>query len=517
MRRRTRNIAIPVAAVVMAVITGCGSTVEPTATETIGPVNGGLGLPGTNLPGGTTGTTSATSSTGSGSSSASSGGAAGPGSIPTSGVASSGSASGQQSTGTASSGGTSGPAASKQTGPLTIGFLTTDTSNANQYGASLGNTVSESGVDKALIDALNKKGGLDGRKLKIVFAHTDTGSTNWANDFQAACATFTQDHHVNVVLGYEFTYEPDFETCLAEQNIPHLNDGFNVPSNDVLSQYPGFWSLDVPTIGERNIAKFEGAIKTGFLIPKNKLAVVVDRCPGTVGAWQTEVEPYLKAHQINYVPPFYADCSTGNNAGAASAVSNVENAMVKLRSEGVDRIAFVSVSEAPVLFIATTVAQAQGYYPGWIVSSLGQLAVIGGESPKSEMRNTHGYGWLPSQDVPPQYNPKPNASQKRCIALLHSQNVQPRAAADFGYAYNACEAVFVYERALKLDGGNADGTAISNAVASIGNGFQSTLNLYGRSTLSADRRNNAPAFFKPINWDGNCSCFRYGHQTFPMP
>jgi hypothetical protein len=133
------------------------------------------------------------------------------------------------------------------------------------------------------------------------------------------------------------------------------------------------------------------------------------------------------------------------------------------------------------------------------------------------MRNTHGYGWMPSQDVPPQYNPKQNASQKRCLSLLRSQKVRPRAAADFGYAYNACEAVFLYEKALKLDGGNADGAAISNAIAAIGTGFESTLNLYGRSVFSSAKRNNAPAVFKPINWDGNCHCFRYGHSTFQMP
>jgi hypothetical protein len=407
--------------------------------------------------------------------------------------------------------------APKQTGPLTVGFLTTATSNAQGYGASLGNTVSESGIDQALVDALNSHGGIAGRQLKLVLAHTDTGSSNWANDFQAACATFTQDNHVDVVLGYQFTYEPNLETCLTKQGIPHLQDGFNVPSNDVLAQYPLFWSLDVPTIGERSLVKFEGAIKTGFLTTKNRLGILLDNCPGTLGAWKSEVQPYLRQQHITVAVTYGTACGTGQNAGTASTVSGISSAIVKFRSAGVDRVSFVSVSEAPALYVVSTVAQSQGYYPGWIVSSLGQLAIIGGQSPKSEMRNTHGYGWLPSQDVPPQYNPKPNASQRRCYSLLHSRGVQPRTAADFGYAYSACEALFLYERALKLTGGNSDGVAVSNAIASLGSKFQSTLNLYGRSTYSGARRNNAPEVYKPINWDGNCSCFRYGHQTFTMP
>ncbi|HVT64408.1 MAG TPA: hypothetical protein VHD81_04600 [Mycobacteriales bacterium] len=511
MRSRSRGPAFACGVLVLALLAGCGSTIEPGADQATGASSQDLGGPAISQPGAVTsdggsvgGATSTQPLAGGGQKSRGSSQTTGPtGPAPT--VASS------HSTG----GGTSsGP---KQTGPLTVGFLTTDTSNASSSGASLGNTVSESGVDKGLIDAINKKGGIDGRQVKVVLAHTDTGSSNWSSDFQAACATFTQDNHVDAVLGYQFTYEPNLENCLTKEGIPHLSNGFNVPSNSVLAQYPLFWSLDVPTIGVRSVAKFEGAIKTGFLTPKNKLGIVLDNCPGTLPAWSSEVRPYLLAHHINIAMTSTSSCGTGDNAGTANTVSGITSGMLKFRNAGVDRISFVSVSEAPALYVVSTVAQSQGYYPGWIVSSLGQLAIIGGEAPKSEMRNTHGYGWLPSQDVPPNYNPKPNASQRRCTSLLHSEGIQPRSAADFGYAYNACEAVFLYEKALQIDGGNADGTAVSNAIASLGGKFQSMLNLYGRSTYSTARRNNTPAVYKPINWDGNCNCFRYGHQTFNMP
>ena len=507
-RRPSGRGGLAIAALSVALVAGCGSTVEPTTVETVGPVNVGLGLPGT-LPttvdtvpgtpivvpsaGGQPALPSATSPASNG---ATVPGSTRPGTAPPTGIQSS--------------------HAPVQTGPITVGFLTTATSNSAQYGASLGNTVNETTVDQALINALNKKGGLDGRQLKVVFATTDTGSTNWDNDFQAACQKFTQDHHVDVVLGYEFNYEPDFESCLAKEGIPHLNDGFNVPSNSVLSEYPLFWSLDVPTIGQRSIAKFQGAINTGFLTPKNKLGILLDDCPGTQAAWKGEVLPFLQSHHINVVTPFTVGCGTGNNASTTSAVSGATNTLLKFRSEGVDRISFVSVSEAPTLYITSVEANAQGYRPGWIVSSLGQLAIIGGEAPTPQMQNTRGFGWLPSQDVPPAYAPKPNAAQKRCISLLRSQKVTPRSAADFGYAYSACEALFVYEKALSLDGGNSDGAAVSNAIANIGS-FESTLNLNGRSIFSSARRNDAPLVYKPINWDGNCHCFRYGSQTYSMP
>jgi hypothetical protein len=408
------------------------------------------------------------------------------------------------------------PNAPRQTGPLTIGFLTTDVSNAKDFGVTPETSVSESNVDRALIEALNHKGGIAGRQAKVVLAHTDTGSSNWSLDFQAACATFTQDNHVDVVLGYAFTYDPGFENCLASKGIPHLSTGFNVPSNSILAKYPLFWSLSVPTIGVRSIAKFEGAVKSGFLGPRNRMGIILDDCPGTLDAWRSEVRPYLAAHHLNVAAEYTTTCGTGNNSGTAAAVSQVTSAVLRFRGAGVDRVSFVTVSEGPVLYVMTTLAQTQGFYPGWIVSPLGQLGILGSAAPKAEMRNTHGYGWIPSQDVPPRYTPKPNASQRRCISLLHSRQVVPRVAIDFGFAYSACEAVFLYQRALHLTNGSSNGPAVSDAIASIG-GFQSVLNLNGRSTFSKARRNNAPAVFKPVNWDGNCSCFRYGRQTFTMP
>jgi hypothetical protein len=514
MKSMTRKPTLAVVALSVALLSGCGSTIEM-GSQAQQVLDGGSGDQGFTVPSDTgPDTTAATPNRTS--TEPEPGGQDGSASTPSSDAHGGDGRIGQPTTPTASS----NPDATRpprQTGPLTIGFLTTDTSNAASTGASLGNTVSETGVDTALINALNKKGGIAGRQVKLVLAHTDTGATNWSNDFQAACATFTEDHHVDAVLGYQFTYEPNLESCLAKKGIPHLSNGFNVPSSSVLAQYPLFWSLDVPTIGDRSIAKFEGAIKTGFLTPQNKLGIVLDDCPGTLPAWKSEVRPYLVAHHINIAVEYTTTCGTGNNAGTAATVTGVTSALLKFRSAGVNRISFVSVSEAPVLYVISTVAQTQSYYPGWIVSSLGQLAIIGGQAPKSEMRNTHGYGWLPSQDVPPRYNPKPNASQRRCVSLLASEGVKPRSAADFGYAYNACEAVFLYERALELTNGNSDGRLVSDAIGSVGNKFESMLNLYGRSTYSSSRRNNAPAVYKPINWDGTCSCFRYGHQTYSMP
>lgn len=502
------------AGLAIALLAGCGSTVEPTAIVSTSAVSNQLGQPVTTPS--APGTVSTAPSTPAGTGTTQPAGPSGVASTRT-GATSAATQPASTATATKQQGTASASPTHLPSGPISLGFLTTGTSNAGSYGASLGNTLSEHTIDQALVDALNKQGGISGHKINAVYAGTDTGTTNWDTDFQAACADFTQDHHVAAVLGYEFTYEPDFETCLAHDGIPHLSDGFNVPSNSVLANYPYFWSLAVPTIGQRNIEKFEGAIRSGFLTSKDKLGVVLDQCPGTVTAWTSQVEPFLKSHHIPTAPPATFGCSNGNNAETVAEVGQASNALLRFRSEKVNRIAFVSVSEAPVLFISATAAQAQGYRPGWIVSSLGQLAVIGGQSPAAQMANTRGYGWMPSQDVSPALAPPKNAAQKRCLSLLASQSVHPQSAADFGYAYNICEPMFLYIDALKADNGNPSGAAISQAIAGIGTHFQSLINLDGKSDYSNSRRNDAPSVYREVAWSGGCHCFRYQGPTYPMP
>ena len=49
-----------------------------------------------------------------------------------------------------------------------------------------------------------------------VYAETNTASSNWESDYQAACATFTQDNRVDAVLGSSFAYFVSFEAALDQ-------------------------------------------------------------------------------------------------------------------------------------------------------------------------------------------------------------------------------------------------------------------------------------------------------------
>jgi ABC-type branched-subunit amino acid transport system substrate-binding protein len=409
---------------------------------------------------------------------------------------------------------TGGSSGSTVRTPLQLGFVLTGTSNASQFGVSLGNTYSERQVDDAVVAAMNAQGGLGGRRIVPVYANTDTGSSNWDTDFAAACSTFTQDNKVAAVLGYAFTYSQSFERCLAAKKLPHLNTGFNVPGRSELAKYPLQTSLDVPTIDRRGLLKLIGAAADGVLTPKNKIGVITDNCPGTASSLSESFMPQAKKLGLTVAPPVTLNCANGS-ADAGGAVTALQNAELQFASSGVDRVIFHASSEGPALLLFSSSAESQSYHPQYVVSSLANLEALRSNFSAGQIANIHGYGWLPTQDVPPRFYPATNTLQKRCLSLLKSQSIVPASGPDFYYAYNVCEAVFVYEQALLRNGASTDGAAVSSAVRGLGTSFDSLTN-QGGSLFGTDQP-DAPRSMRHLVYTASCSCFAYTGPTRSIP
>jgi hypothetical protein len=101
---------------------------------------------------------------------------------------------------------------------------------------------------------------------------------------------------------------------------------------------------------------------------------------------------------------------------------------------------------------------------------------------------------------------------KRCIALAAAKGVKLVAATDYAFAFNICEALFVYDAALRATGGKTDGPLVGRAIEALGSSFVGALNLDGRVTYGPGRH-DAPSLARYLAWDGGCSCFTYRAQT----
>ena len=397
---------------------------------------------------------------------------------------------------------------------LTIGMLITTASGLASTGYKVGNTVNEQDVDQALVNAFNKQGGLAGHPLKALYAKTDTFSSNWETDFNAACATFTQDNKVNAVLGYAFNYYASFEKCLSKKAIPHLSSSFNIPDRQELAQFPSFVAVDVPTVDRRGLAKVDGALGTSYLTAKNKVGILTDNCPGSVRSLDNVVLPFMKRAGLPAPTVYTVGCINGQgDSGSASA--DLQGAELSFSSKGVDRVLIHGVSEGPGLAQFAVGAQSQGYHPGYIVSSLANLALNNGTVPPAQARNIHGFGWLPMEDIAVATYPKRNANQARCLALLKSQGITPSATADYVFAYQICEPFFLYEAALRRIGGTSAADVV-RGVHSLGSSYQSITNLDGQSLFTAGR-SDAILKARPLIYGDACNCWSYQGAARQIP
>jgi hypothetical protein len=391
--------------------------------------------------------------------------------------------------------------------PVEIGFITTGVGNAQSLGVNAGQSFSDRDMFNALVAAYNARGGLAGHRIVPVFGATDTVSVNWANQFESVCATFTQDHHVKVVIGYIFVFLPSFENCLARAGVPHLYAGYQPGDVVDQQQYPTLVSTANPTTDGALLTALEGGLRTGLLSKATKLGLLIDTCANGDRAYHRSVEPWLKAHGLNF-QTVIGNCAQGaTDVGAA--VSAVANAELRFATSGVR----VVLGSAVEMLLFMEVASTQGYQPEYLTSVGG--AALEANAPRAQMRHLHGFGWLPAVDVNPAHQPGPRSpAQKRCLAMLAKHGLQARQYNDFMTAYAACDGLDLY--AAALDTGAKSPQQVAGAVAAAEPRLAGALTYDGKLRVTSFQH-GGPGVYRAYGWNDGCSCLTYRGPTYPIP
>lgn len=482
-------------------LAACGSTVQVKGQATVG--DGVSTIPGGTTAQGGLGAVPAAGSgqlgPGGGLAASTTGGTAGG---PTGGSTTGG------STGAAVPTGRSGATvASRQ--PIQIGFIATSVGNAAALGVNAGQSYTDRDGITAIVQEYNAQGGLAGHKIEPVFGDTDTASTNWENEFARACSTFTQDNYVKAVIGYIFVFLPSFENCLAKAKVPHLYGGYQ--PGDVAAQraFPTLVSTAHPTVDGFNLAVLEGALASGRLTKRTKLGILLDTCANGDRAYRSSTEPWLKAHGVDY-QYVQMDCAQGSG-DASSGAATVSNAELRFSQTGVDTVFAFGVA----LLVFMEDAESQNYHPQYLTGVGG--AALEANAPAAQMVNVHGYGWLPSVDVNPGHQPYPQtAAQKACVAKLVKHGLRPTAYNDFMAAYQLCDGLELYARALERTGGSTEATGIVSALESSMPAFLGA-GTYGGRFVVGPRQRGGASTYRETGWTDSCSCMTYRGPTRPMP
>lgn len=478
-----------VAGLLAAAVTGCGSTVT-TAPGAVGPgvaapVDNGLGPPApapTGLPSAATVT----------------GAPNGPGGAATT-VTSGGTSSGTSGTST-------GTAANRD--PIKIGIIyVNNDQGASSAGINNGNTFTPRRAYEALVAAYNARGGIAGRHINPVYVELKSSSTSLKTDIEAGCNTFTQDEHVAAVLGGTGIYSEDLSDCLAKARTPQISGDYGLGDNDSLRRAPYLIPAVTLTVDDRVRLMLERLTTAGRLTAKDKLGIVVEGCPFDQRAYTRTVQPTAKRLGLTIAQKVEARCFEDIRDLGGQA-SDMQSAVLKFETNGVNKVLFVSGSvEGNLLLYFATAAESQSYHPGYALTSAAAAAVQEANTPKAQLANAVGLGWMPSLDssrVPPLL-----PAGRRCLQdLQKGAGVTPRSPADRVYAFAACDTLGLYDATLRATRGNVDVSAVLAAVSALRTGFAAATTDGERTDFSSGRR-TGPAQGRVFAWSTACTCFDY--------
>ena len=420
------------------------------------------------------------------------------------------------------------PAAGRVTAPIQIGFLAaaseslvldgsaSATSASSQaatsaVGAKAGTSETPQDAMAYFVRTLNAHGGLAGRKIQVVSAFIDPMKSNYETEAAAACATFTQDHHVAVVFSVEdLYYSESFSACLAKSRVPELVALRGGTDAQTLAKYPLLVSPTAPTVERRYHALVSGLTGNGFLTAKNKVGVVVEDCPYDQAVFTSTIEPDLKAHGMT-VNRRDVGCVHGFG-DAAAFIGSVQAQVLPLASAGVDRVMFVSGFEGLAAEFFEKQASSQGYRPYYALTTDADAGDNSMAFNAEAMSRVQGVGWAPLYDSAPLLPGGPAA--QRCHQMWKGYSPS----AERGNMANnqmTCEEFFLLEAGLERDGASSQPTALVSGILGLGTGYDSPLSLGGGTHYGRGRK-DGPAEFATYGFKASCTCFVYTSAPRPL-
>jgi ABC-type branched-subunit amino acid transport system substrate-binding protein len=367
----------------------------------------------------------------------------------------------------------------------------------------------QEGQANAMVAEMNRRGGVFGRKVKVVFK--DNGTVSTAGDPNsagaAACTYFTQDHPVIALLNPVTLMDvPSFRACFAKAKVPVFSASVAAVDKKVgASLAPYFyqsvaptWDALAPTLVARLRAQgWFGGWNTATGSPaatKAKVGVLApsDDIGKRVGA---VVIKALRASGAEAVDYYYADAT------------NQGSAVLNFAGNGVTHV--IAVNSDLVQF--QTSASSQNYRPRYGITTLNApVTFLEANSPQGQNNGAMGVGWAPSFDVNDSNDRYATPAEAECKAVMAKggQSFSGKRLAE-AVAFAFCDGIRLIVQAAAA-GNGLTGPAIYQGVQKVNRGFRTAFSF--SNGLGGDRL-FIPGSARDIQWNAQCKCVRYTSAT----
>lgn len=427
--------------------------------------------------------------------------------VPVGSATSDGASAGRAATAPGSPTGATGAVSALPAGrPIKVGAYGLSAGNASlATGASIGDAEK---MSTAVANWVNAHGGAGGRPIELVQAVTDaSSSTPIEQQDQAACAKFTEDQHVEVVVSIVVT-SPTFYDCLAKANTPYIANTITGPDSAYYDTHPVFSTS--PTKDRVALNQVEALVQMGyFKDPGAKVGIVYADHP-----WWTSAAKVFKdqagTHGVAIADEFAIckPCSTDQQTNEA------RNAVLRFQGAGITHVVFVTDLQSGVLSFITA-AESNGYFPRYGLESQALPAVLALALSPTTLQNSVGMGYTPATDVEEAQDVAETAPMKLCKQIMADSGQTASNRLHLEVQRYTCDGYFFLKFLLDRNGGRSDMSSIIAAVDAVGSAYQPTMTW---KAYFGPGRHDGNQTWRPLAYEIACKCYQYaGEETEMLP
>ncbi|HET6793242.1 MAG TPA: hypothetical protein VFH45_02295 [Acidimicrobiales bacterium] len=389
-------------------------------------------------------------------------------------------------------GGTQLAASDQGVTPTTIkvGFLIANTGGLSGSGFVLGLRTDIDQVIKAMVDWVNRHGGVDGRQLTYVTAKVDPLSSS---NQQSACIQMTEDQKVFAVLDSASTLGAE-ELCYgAQHHVPYFDTGLStVSAGYVAKSFP--YQVSTAQDGTRQVLNWANYAQSDGLFKGHKLGILSDQCAPDPDIVNGDLKPVLAKFGVDpVVVSLSCDSST--------AQQQIPSAVLQMRQAGVNLVLPATIFTNVQVFLET--AQSQAWFPKYTASDYYGMSIdlFTQNFPAQEWNGTQAV--TASLDYQGSLD-NPSPQLKDCNDALAAEGVPPIRNYDAdSEALVHCDSIHLLVAALKRAGANPTRLSWAQAVQGLG-AFPSA---FAASALFKPGKTEGGDTLGLTQWSGGCKCY----------